>query len=197
MTVDRIAGVLAPEPLPTDPSRGPPWAAVSVVLHSGRAGPELLMIRRADVPGDPWSGHMAFPGGRLGAAESPWQAAIRETHEEVGLDLRAMRHLGVLDPVFTGRVFQDRRIDPFVFSTVSSPGSALADGGRPVLRLDAREVASVHWFGLDRLLADEGRGVFPFEWRGTPVRMPCIRLDGCLIWGLSLRMIDDLLERLR
>ena len=59
------------------------------------------------------------------------------------------------------------------------------------------EVASVHWFALERLLSGEGRARFPWRWRGQPIEMPCVDLDGCRIWGLSLRMIDDLLARIR
>ena len=46
-----------------------------------------------------------------------------------------------------------------------------------------------------RFLAREGRGTFPYEWNGGTWELPCVRLDGTLIWGMTLRMLDDLLER--
>ena len=73
------------------------WAAVAMLLRQTQAGPEVFFIRRAEHPRDPWSGHMAFPGGRQHAEDSSLlDTAIRETLEEVGLDLRAVFADGVL-----------------------------------------------------------------------------------------------------
>ena len=67
------------------------------MIRSGPEGAEVLLIRRAEREGDPWSGHMAFPGGHIEAGESPLEAAIRETEEEVGLALA--RHSTLLGPL--------------------------------------------------------------------------------------------------
>ena len=74
-------------------------AAVATILREGLEGPEVLLIRRAENPRDPWSGHMAFPGGREAPEDRDLLAtAVRETHEEVGLDLQRSAHLlGRLD----------------------------------------------------------------------------------------------------
>jgi len=146
----------------------------------------MLMIRRSDKEGDPWSGHMAFPGGRQERTDPTLIAtAIRETEEEVSLSLGPARRLGALDPVYSPRI-APLRIDAWVFAIEDHPP------------LDPNEeVRSTHWFDLRRLLDHEGRATFPFDWRGQPVTLPCVRLDGCFIWGMSLRMIDDLLARLR
>lgn len=48
---------------------------------------EALFIQRAAVPSDPWSGDVAWPGGRAAVGETELQAAIREVHEEIGVDL--------------------------------------------------------------------------------------------------------------
>ncbi|HEX9187840.1 MAG TPA: NUDIX domain-containing protein, partial [Vicinamibacteria bacterium] len=75
-------------------------AAVALVLRDGvPAGPELLVIRRAEHEQDPWSGHMGFPGGRAEPSDpSPEATAVRETLEETGLDLaRDGSRLGALD----------------------------------------------------------------------------------------------------
>lgn len=167
-------------------------ASVAMVLRERAPGrlPELLMIRRAEHEGDPWSGHMAFPGGRR-EDEDPdlRQTAIRETLEELALDLSSAALLGQLRPVVTpSRAVRlpRMRVHAYTFGLREVP--PMQPNG---------EVASVHWFGLERLLADEGRATFPYSWSGEKLRLPCIRLDGCFIWGMSLRMIDDLLERLR
>ena len=71
-----------------------PWP---LVLREGSAGAEVLFIERAMRADDPWSGHMAFPGGRLeGGDDSARTAACRETREEVGLELSRAEYLGHL-----------------------------------------------------------------------------------------------------
>lgn len=168
--------------LPADLSR----AAVAAVLS---AREELLFIRRSERVGDPWSGHVAFPGGRAEDRDPDAAAtARRETWEEVGLDLgREAALLGPLDEVAAParRGPPQLRVSPFVFQ----------------LRTEARprpnaEVAAVQWVALERLVRGEGRGRFALEWGGMRLAMPCIELDGMRIWGLTLRMVDDLVERL-
>ena len=98
LSVDAVRRALARhEPkLVDDPAR--PRAAVAVVLRDAAAGPEVLLIERARHPEDPWSGHMAFPGGRVDPGDSDTRAAAeRETLEEVGLSLAGAEPLGRLD----------------------------------------------------------------------------------------------------
>lgn len=79
-----------------DPAR--PRAAVALVVRERTSGPELLFIERARRRGDPWSGHMAFPGGRMEPSDgSTRMVAERETEEEVGLALAEAERLGRLD----------------------------------------------------------------------------------------------------
>ena len=78
------------------------WAAIALTFRLGDSGaPELLMIKRADHDGDPWSGHVAVPGGRMDPTDTALAfTAIRETLEETGIDLaRVGQILGTLDDV--------------------------------------------------------------------------------------------------
>src|ERR1700680_3050243 len=76
-----------------------PRAAVALVLRQGARGLEILLIKRAEHMDDPWSGHVALPGGREEPADASLQeTAVRETLEETGIDLaRDGEVLGALD----------------------------------------------------------------------------------------------------
>ena len=78
-------------------------AAVALVLREGPEGPELLVIKRSETERDHWSGHLALPGGRVEPGDENLLAtAVRETLEEVGLDLgaggEAIARLGTVNP---------------------------------------------------------------------------------------------------
>lgn len=165
-------------------------AAVAAVLRGDRA-PELLFIRRAEHPSDPWSGHMAFPGGRVDAADpSPLHAARRETREEVRLDLEAsarlVGRLSTLPAVGRGRPVP-LVIHPFVF---------VAGTDHPPLEPDPREVQEAVWVPLAHLLDPARRSTLRYEHEGRALDLPCCRYRGRVIWGLTLRMFDELARRL-
>lgn len=113
-------------------------------------------------------------------------AAAREACEEVGLDPECGTYVGPLDDLESPARIAQRRlvITPHVWII----------GEAPQLRPNG-EVAGVHWFGLSRLVSGEGRGEFTYRWRGQPVQLPVIRLESRDVWGLTLRIVDDLLER--
>ncbi|HVR70185.1 MAG TPA: CoA pyrophosphatase [Vicinamibacteria bacterium] len=165
-------------------------AAVAVVLREGRASIEILFIRRAEHPADPWSGQMAFPGGRAEPGDADLRAtALRETREEVGLDLEAQaEHLGALDEVRAMARMRplDLAISPFVFRL---QGDAV-----PVL---SPEVCSVHWLPLDDLLGPTRHSTLDYEHQGDTLRFPCLRVEELVIWGLTYRMFMSFQERVR
>jgi 8-oxo-dGTP pyrophosphatase MutT (NUDIX family) len=184
-TISRALARPQPEILrPPTPGRR---AAVAAVLRERDAAVELLFIHRAEHPRDPWSGQMAWPGGRIDPADAgPLAAAIRETREEVGLDLEhAGELLGRLSEVRTHlrRGPGPLSVVPFVFHVHDDPP------------LDPnREVQAALWIPLDFFADRRRRGRFVWTGRGVPLVMPCYRYDGQLIWGLTLRMVDELAQ---
>ena len=169
-----------PEPLPRQ-------SAVSIVLREPGAGPEVLFIRRSEREGDLWSGHVAFPGGRVEPGEGPLEAAIRETEEEVGIDLRAVaERIGALDEIPAigrGRLV-GLSIQPWVWALTADPGP---------LRLSG-EVAETRWVRLADLLDPARRAPFPYLHEGERLVLPSLDVDGLVIWGLTYRMVESLAE---
>lgn len=160
-------------------------AAVALMLRARPSGLELLFIHRAEHPQDPWSGQMAFPGGRSEKGDAGLErTAIRETAEEIGIDLaRAGRPLGTLDEtrVMTRMRALDLTVTPFVFR--------LAEAPEPVL---SPEVTSVHWIPLDDLLGSGYRELMDYSHDGQRLLFPCFRVQGKTIWGLTYRMFSNL-----
>ncbi len=159
------------------------WAAVAMLLRDTGSGPEVFFIRRAEHPRDPWSGHMAFPGGRQHSEDgSLLDTAIRETREEVGLDLLAeAEHIGQLDDlqaIARGKP-QETVIRPFVFEVHrESP-----------IQADEKEVAEALWTPLLPLYRGEADTVRPYQWHGTEIDFPAYDVDGRVVWGLTYQML--------
>jgi ADP-ribose pyrophosphatase YjhB (NUDIX family) len=161
-------------------------ASVALVLRdAGASGSEILFIERAEKKGDPWSGHMAFPGGRVeGVAETPEQAAVRETQEEVGLWLASGERLGRLDDMegrHAGRP-QGMVISAFVYH-LSGPAD---------LVLQESEVREAFWVPVRNLVEPERhvkrafRGTGDFAFPGIVVGQP----DRHVVWGLTYRFLE-------
>src|SRR5512141_3330966 len=95
--IERILGAHQPTLMPRDFRT---QAAVALILRSAFAGPEILFIERAHHDGDPWSGDLGFPGGKVEKTdgEERWTAE-REALEETGLDLGNSRYLGRLSDI--------------------------------------------------------------------------------------------------
>jgi 8-oxo-dGTP pyrophosphatase MutT (NUDIX family) len=159
-------------------------AAVALAFREAVLGLELLFIHRAEHPQDPWSGQMAFPGGRRERGDAELrQTAIRETFEEIGIDLSQAGLLGALDETRAMSRMRplDLTITPFVFR-LSGPQAP---------RLSA-EVVSLHWVPLDDLLSSRFRDLMDYPHDGQRLKFPCFRVQGKTIWGLTYRMFSNL-----
>ena len=129
--VDHINQVVtAHNPQEVTPKASTRQAAVAVILRETANGPELLFIKRAEKEGDPWSGHMAFPGGHRDPGDDSLEAAARrETLEEIDLDLSGAQYIGALDHQHAqprGRVL-DMLIAPHVYILHCAPGEKKSD----------------------------------------------------------------------
>lgn len=193
-SLERIAPRLAA--LGADPgtSTDGPRAAVAAILRElpGAVGPELFFILRAEHPDDPWSGHVAFPGGRRDPDDSSLLlTAIRETREEVGIDLSTDHLLARLPdvPAFTRSKRGTLVVTPFVFAIRSEV---------TVVPNDA-EVAETLWVPLSTLAREEGKSMFKLDYDGKSYDLPCIHLEPGRhrLWGLTYRMLETLLDAIR
>lgn len=160
-------------------------AAVAMILRQGKIGPELLFIQRSQNENDPWSGHIAFPGGKIKRGEAPRVAAERETDEEIGLDLGKGRYLGQL-PTAHGS-YLPVQVSCFVYWINGAPAALKLNG----------EVRDTCWAGLDELLDHERHLIAPVSFGGREFRAPAIRLpwsDSPVVWGLTYRLVMHFLE---
>lgn len=161
-------------------------AAVALILREAHAGLELLFIRRAEFAGDPWSGQVAFPGGRHEPQDhSLVETAIRETHEELALDLALHgRLIGSLDDLHPRTpVLPPIVVRPFVFALQANETFSLS-----------REVADAFWVPIPVLGAPETSAESVVEVRGMRIRVPSFRHGPHVIWGMTERMLRQLLE---
>ncbi|MCS6900179.1 MAG: CoA pyrophosphatase [Myxococcales bacterium] len=166
-------------------------ASVAAILRCSLEGPEILLLKRAENPLDPWSGNVAFPGGRREPEDADSLAtALRETLEESGLDLhRYGRYLGPLDDL--PAVARGRRtgmiISPHVFELLTDEEP----------KLQVSEIAAYRWAPIAPLLRGEQRTQYPYRHEGQLLHLPAYDLDGWLVWGLTFHMLQMLLEELR
>jgi 8-oxo-dGTP pyrophosphatase MutT (NUDIX family) len=158
-----------------------PEAAVAAVLTEDAS---LLFIHRVAYDGDPWSGHLAFPGGRIEDSDaSPRHAAEREAAEEVGLILTESQSLGRLEDI-TGSTI------PLCVSCHVIGISTLPD-----LKLND-EVEDAFTVKLSALADRTKRVEAEFEIRGETKPYPAIDLgldEKPLLWGLTYRFVVQLL----
>ena len=163
-----------------------PEAAVALIVR-GVTELEALLIKRAHSERDPWSGHMALPGGRRDDDDETLLAtAIRETREEVGLDLdRHARLLGRLDAIGpASRKLPPLMVTPFVFGVTNEAEAYVA----------SPEVADVFWVPVRELSSPDVRSTVEIPLPGGPREFPCYRVAGEVVWGLTYRMLEQFLE---
>ena len=185
--LQRALDAREPTTISTDGKR---HAAVALCLRETAEDTEILFIERAERSGDPWSGHMAFPGGRLDPGDATARgAAERETREEVGIDLGRARLLGRLDDLEGHHVSGAARmvISAFVYRIVE-----------PAHLVTNHEVHEALWFPLGSLHDPERHIGMPPQ-RTAGMRFPGILVgepERHVVWGLTYRFLEVFFELL-
>jgi len=152
-------------------------AAVSVML-SDTIAPKVLLIKRSEREGDPWSGQIAFPGGKFQDGDESLRAtAVREALEEVGVDLGASSDfLGYLGLFRTHTA--DMEVVPAVFLL----------RGRVSVKTN-EEAASYKWVDLGRLQSEGAMFTYRIQQGGEPRDVPSLKVDDYVVWGLTRQII--------
>jgi len=155
------------------------WATVGIIIRWDNDELETLVVKRAIAAGDPWSGDMAFPGGKKMVSDANLrETAKREVMEETGIDLSKAIFLGYFPEVLTS----------------IKPGSTVLPqvylyGGRPEISLNS-ELTRYYWVHLSTLITH--RGIALVKGKETQV----FDLGEDKVWGLTYRMLNLILNML-
>jgi 8-oxo-dGTP pyrophosphatase MutT (NUDIX family) len=153
-------------------------AAVVLLLRLTNQGFKLLLVKRVENPSDPWSGQMAFPGGKRDSEdENLKQTVIRETREETGINLGSCRFLGVT-AVHEPAKMSELKILPYV---------ALLEPEQSI-RLNPKELECFIWVSLEELVQHRQTVRFNFG------EYSAYKVGNNIVWGLTYRIIEDFLQ---
>ena len=189
--IARLARRLAEQRGRTIEAEGPTrYAAIALVVRPSNIGePELLMIKRAELDHDPWSGHVACPGGRMEPTDRDLEhTAVRETWEETGIDLTADGMvLGTLDDISPRTpTLPPLVIRPFV--AVVKPDVTI---------VESPEVAAAFWVPMESVRAAESWGRALVAIRGVGDReVDVFRHGEYTVWGLTHRALTQFVRLL-
>lgn len=189
-TFDRIAELLdmrSSDDLP-DSGGGRTRASVAMILHQAANDVEILFIQRAVHDLDPWSGHVAFPGGKMEEGELECQAACRETQEEIGIDLEQGRYLGRLSDIVGANL--PVRVSCCLFGVDRMCW-------HPVLNEEVRDLFWVTLSDLrdqERHLQDGSVAINEKRFEVPAIRLPVD--DKPLLWGITYRLVMQFLSLL-
>ncbi len=166
-----------------EPLEGHTEAAVSLIIRTS-AELDVLLIKRAESERDPWSGHIALPGGRRDIGDvSLAHTAIRETSEETGVELSTSGSpLGRLKRVVPSHPnLPPITITPYVFGVLEHVEA----------RVNSAEVDQVLWMPLPVLLDPKTCGTTTIPLPEGPADFPCYHVGGHTIWGLTFRILSE------
>jgi 8-oxo-dGTP pyrophosphatase MutT (NUDIX family) len=152
-------------------------AAVAVLLKREKEGFSVFFVKRVENVVDPWSGQMAFPGGKRDETDVDLkQTVVRETLEETGIDLlEGCRFLGVLKAL-RSRPRPGLRILPFVVLVEYEPR----------VELNRNELEDFCWIRFEELV--QSKTFVKFD----SGEFPACSVRNKVIWGLTYRILENL-----
>jgi 8-oxo-dGTP pyrophosphatase MutT (NUDIX family) len=154
-------------------------AAVVIGIFRNAPHGVVFVERAAHLRDHP--GQIGLPGGSVHPDDENLQAtALRELHEEVGIDPSRVTIVAEL-PMFSQRLVNNFDVTPFV---------ALIEPGE--LTIDSNETAGVFLVPLDTIV-DEGLREDSVEYRGLHVQSLVLDYEGHRIWGLTARILHSFL----
>lgn len=177
---------------------GPRPTAVAAILRASDSGLDVLLIKRSQRSGDPWSGHIAMPGGRAEPSDPTLaETAARETLEEIGLLLDPPHALliGALEPL-APRIHKipDVSVQPLVWVIADSHAAASSTSSPLGTSV---EVDAAAWVPITHLTDPHRRVIHNVAGAdGTALSLPAIQIDLGVLWGITLRICEDLVARL-
>jgi 8-oxo-dGTP pyrophosphatase MutT (NUDIX family) len=177
-------------PVAAEEEEGVRKAAVALIFRLGENDVlELLFIKRAEYEGDPWSGQIAFPGGRAEERDASLrETAIRETREETGIDLAR-------EGVMVGRLDDLRPRTVRLPAIMVRPFVALLDRSEPLVL--SSEVALSFWLPFTELARGESWKEGTVRAGGVQINARVFKHDEHVIWGMTERILAQLLALLR
>ena len=159
-------------------------ASVAVVLKYNDGEISVLFIKRPENPGDTYSGHVAFPGGKMNESDSNLHAtAVRETQEELGIDLE-------LESTYIGRLDDLKPLNPKGPKFVVSPFIFVLN---KEIKIDINEdeVEQYMWISLHHLSDNNNMRIRYKERAGKTIEDYVYSYKSFLIWGMTGRIINS------
>lgn len=161
-----------------------PTASVAILQWNSESISKVLILQRASSPNDPWSGHLALPGGRFEPQDADLLAtAIRETEEECGIHLTRDQLVAELPWATAGRAV-DRNI-------VVAPWLFCVDT-EPMIKLDPVEMSQYFWLDVKEFSQIERHA--HFRPKGLEMDMPCYFLENQPLWGFTYGVLCKLFQ---
>lgn len=165
-------------------------AAVAIIVQDRPAlGTAFLMIQRAEREGDPWSGQMAFPGGKHDSDDKHiTHTALREIQEELDVASHSLQRIGRLSDILARPYRIEQKpmvVSPLLFRAIGE-----------LEFCPNEEVADVLWVPISYFMDASHRQVLSWNKFGRQMQLPCYYYQDKKIWGLSLMMIDEFLREL-
>jgi len=150
-------------------------AAVSLILKPTLEDCEVLFVKRVERSSDPWSGQIAFPGGKRDPEDRNLKdTIIREVFEETDIKLTETNLLGVLK-IISSKPKRNLRILPFVVFLEK----------RPIINLNKKELNKFFWVSYKKI--ERNRGIVDFGNRKVPAYL--LRED--IVWGVTYKILRN------